>query len=291
MAKRKKETEDVVARAARRLLQSLEEPGARCAPSDVKDKMFVVVAPRNGVTVVRASVPSSAVDYSLAHGFLKWSEGPQAKGLRPTQEGRAFLRRSICPENAHPFRAQHSPIATRALEKGAAPVLFNEGESPLAWLARRKDRRGASFLTAAMVQAGERFRRDVTQAQLLQRVTVNWEATTMAPRHGGDAGAHISEIAVDARRRLSRACDAVGPDLAGLLTDVCGYLKGLEAVETERGWPRRSGKVVLKIALDRLSRHYGMANEAHGPRSGALRQWGAEDYRPSLDAAGPDPLS
>ncbi|ATQ70450.1 DUF6456 domain-containing protein [Methylosinus trichosporium] len=159
--------------------------------------------------------------------------------------------------------------------------MVNEGESPLAWLARRKDRDGRPFLAPEQVEAGERFRRDMTQAQLLQRVTADWEAS--AGRAGGVGGAPVAEVAIDARRRVSRAFDAVGPDLAGLVADVCGYLKGLELVESERGWPHRSAKVVLKIALERLALHYGLGGEARGPeRARRLLHWGAEDYRPQL---------
>jgi hypothetical protein len=286
MIKSKGRSDKTVGRAAWRLLQSLSEPGARGAPSDVEEGAFVVVAPRKGVTIVRASVPTRAVQYAVAQGFARWDGVAQAKRLHLTQEGRAYVRRMSSVSGAEPFRAQHSPIVPRTLEKGQAPLLFNDGESPLAWLARRKGRDGAPFLAPPLVQAGERFRRDVTQAQILQRVTANWEASIAASRRGGDGGAQVSDVAIDARRCLSCAVDAVGPDLAGLLTDVCGYLKGLEEVETERGWPRRSGKVVLKIALERLARHYGLASEARGPRGSlGVRQWGAEGYRPSLDAA------
>ncbi|MGJ0507471.1 MAG: DUF6456 domain-containing protein [Methylocystis sp.] len=63
----------------------------------------------------------------------------------------------------------------------------------------------------------------------------------------------------------------------------CDRLQGLETVECERGWPARSGKVVLKIALERLARHYGIGDAATGPaRARGLLHWGAEDYRPSF---------
>ena len=271
-------------RAMRRLLQALAEPGARGALSPLEASTLVVLAARKGVTVARARFAAAAGNAALAEGLVRWEQEGGERRLALTDAGRAHLRRLAAPDvdQAESFRAQHASYALRQLEKAARPTLVNEAESPLAWLARRKDREGRSFLDAAQLDAGERFRRDIEQAQLLQRVTANWEASINAARRGADAGA-VSEVAIDARRRLARAFDAVGPELAGLLTDVCGYLKGLEVVESERGWPPRSAKVVLRIALDRLARHYGLAVEARGrDRADALLHWGAEDYRPRV---------
>jgi hypothetical protein len=268
----------------RRLLQALGEPGARGALSGLEASTLVVLAPNKGVTVVRARLPAAAADAALAEGLVRWEREGAERRLALTDAGRAHLRRLSAPEaeQAEPFRAQHASYALRQLEKGARPTLVNEAESPLAWLARRKDREGRSFLDAAQLEAGERFRRDIEQAQLLQRVTANWEASINAARRGADVGA-VSEVAIDARRRLARAFDAVGPEMAGLVTDVCGYLKGLEIVESERGWPPRSAKVVLRIALDRLARHYGLAVEARGrEQAESVLHWGAEDYRPRV---------
>lgn len=284
MNERLPDSEEIRASAVRRLLQALNEPQARGARSDVDRRMVVVLAPRNGVTVVRANVPAAAAQDIVARRLAAWEGEGRGRRLQLTQEGRAYLHRQGPTETkADPFQTPHMRLSSRSVEKGAPPVLCNDGESPLAWLARRKDRDGRPFLEPAQVEAGERFRRDVTQAQILQRVTADWEAAIAPGRRSGGAGAHVAETAIDARSRLARAFDAVGPDLAGLLTDVCGYLKGLERVESERGWPARSAKIVLKIALQRLAQHYGLANEARG-RSSALSlvHWGAEDYRPDI---------
>lgn len=284
LAARGTQGEMAAMRARNRLLQALSEPGAGAAPSDLEDDTIVVLAPRNGVTVVRARLPAAVGRSALGQGLVEWARDGVARRMRLTEAGRALLRRLAADDpEIDPFRAQHGEYRRRAPQKGARPALVNDAESPLAWLARRKGADGKPFLEAAQIEAGERFRRDIEQAQILQRVTANWEAAVSAPGRGADAGVAVTEIAMDARKRLTRAYEAVGPELAGLLTDVCGYLKGLETIESERGWPTRSGKVVLKMALDLLARHYGIGNAATGPaRAKGMLHWGAPDYRPSL---------
>ena len=94
---------------------------------------------------------------------------------------------------------------------------------------------------------------------------------------GGERASSAMETTVAARQRVHRALDAAGPELAGLLLDVCCFLKRLDDVERERAWPARSAKVVLQLALDRLARHYGYAEQARGRARAPVQIWLAED--------------
>ncbi|PZO81655.1 MAG: hypothetical protein DI629_03715 [Mesorhizobium amorphae] len=156
----------------------------------------------------------------------------------------------------------------------------NLNESPLASLMRRRDRQGAPFLSDAEFEAGERLRADWTRGSMMPRLGANWEASVASGRRGSGGaggGVDLSETALAARLRVDKAVTAVGPELAGVLLDVCCFLKGLEQVESERGWPVRSAKIVLKTALGVLARHYRPAEK---PRRS--HHWGAEDYRPRI---------
>jgi Domain of unknown function (DUF6456) len=178
------------------------------------------------------------------------------------------------------FRAQHLKLAVREIvtEAGAASVLVNDGESPLAWLARRKGRDGCAMISPTQFIAGERLRADFTRGHLAPRVTSDWSAPaggrSRSPRGGP---AEMTDLVIASRQRVRLAMEACGPEFSGLLMDVCCFLRGLEEVERERRWPHRSAKVVLQLALDRLARHYGLAREATGPARADVRTWLAAD--------------
>ena len=178
------------------------------------------------------------------------------------------------------FRAQHLTLSQRQIvtEFGRAHVIVDDGESPLAWLARRRGRNGRALIEAHQLQAGERLRTDFTCASLMPRTTSNWASSVDTDRHSGGKGAAVATDAmIAARQRVHHALDAVGPEFSGLLLDVCCFLKGLEDIERERGWPSRSAKVVLQLALERLARHYGYAGETRGRARAPVRTWLADD--------------
>jgi hypothetical protein len=172
-----------------------------------------------------------------------------------------------------------------ARRAAACPAARAPVESPLQWLARRKDKDGRPLLTAEQVQAGERLARDFWHAQMQPRVTASWSAVAPGARTrraAPGAGVEMSDAVVAARQRFYRALDAVGAELGGLLVDVCCRDVGLAAAEAARGWPLRSAKVVLDVALTSLARHYGLLAPER-PWEHRLRHWGDADYRPSLD--------
>lgn len=187
-------------------------------------------------------------------------------------------------------RARQLKLAERPLPRAAgapaAMATFNDGESPLAWLARRKGRDGRPMIEPHHLMAGERLRADFSRAQLMPRTTSNWSNPLPGGGRSAGGGAEsFSDAGIAARQRVRHALDATGPEFSGLLVDVCCFLKGLEDVESERGWPARSAKIVLQLALERLARHYGWSAQAHGKPSRQPRAWLADDVAFSVDPA------
>jgi hypothetical protein len=171
------------------------------------------------------------------------------------------------------YRAQHLSIVDGAGPETGVGAKFDESESPLIWLARRKGADGRALIEPHQLQAGERLRADFTLAQMMPRTTANWQAPVAGRGRDGQTGGHMTERVIAARQRMRHALNAVGPEFSGLLIDVCCFLKKLDTVERERQWPARSAKIVLQLALERLARHYGYRSEIAGKASPAILAW------------------
>ena len=284
-------TERDVQRRQNRLLFLLAEEGvdARFA-----GRKIMVLASRNSKSAKSSAFAAILADELIGEGLAHRMVVDGEAHLAITAPGRMRVRRfqhqmnerRAAPdaEGLDAFRAQHDVVSRQRIEheSGASTAYFNEGESPLLWMRRRKGADGRPLIGAAAFAAGERLRQDYTLGQMAPRMTADWSNPLSGARKSGSPGMNATESMMAARQRVSKALDAVGPEFSGLLFDLCCFLKGLEAIEREHRWPVRSGKVVAHLALQRLARHYGFADEAAGPRSGTMRTW--HDAGPRAEA-------
>ncbi|HEY4112946.1 MAG TPA: DUF6456 domain-containing protein [Rhizomicrobium sp.] len=256
-------TEHEIAREARLILRQLAQPGTRLVQRGNRWELLNARVRSSN----RAKVPAALIKELEKRNWIA-PLPDSANVFILSREGHIFAT-GEAPDND--FAAQHKVLALRTIrddEGEERVVTVNEAESPLDWL---KSRGG---ITAIQHEAGERLRRDYTIARLEPRVCSDWSAPVVSGGgRGADSAALISDAVLAAKQRFSAAMRTMGPGLSDLLFDVCCALRGLEASEEQRGWPRRSGKVVLALALDRLAAHYGIK----GPRRSApISAWSAE---------------
>lgn len=141
--------------------------------------------------------------------------------------------------------------------------------------AARRD--STPFLLAHHVEAARRLAHTFERARLRQRVTMSYDPTRTGGRAGGGtAQGDISASAADARKHLAVLAATMPAECWSVLFDICGLDRGLQEIETERDWPRRGGKLVLRIALSALATHYGLDAEARGREAQGQRHWLAE---------------
>lgn len=199
--------------------------------------------------------------------------------LSLSKSGQSYLKRLLNPDM--PFIAQHADLnkATIKIDNSNRSVLKNDNECALSRLYSRKDKKGVSWIDHNEYQAGERLRADFEKAQLSPKISAHWGVSVAGKSRSDNSANDISDFALDAKIRLEKSIEALGPELSGVALDVCCFLKGLEIVEREKGWPPRSAKLLLKTALSILVRHYGITT---GAQVRLNRFWGAENYRPEL---------
>ena len=262
---------------AARVLRRLCESGALLVVAATMEKA-VIVRDRDGHEPTRTGIVDKEVAEAIAlKGWIQCGQAGRITRYTISAAGREALGRLLAEaENtALGFAEAQQPFfgGEEAAEADAGPdgkplrkrKRYAMAESPLVVLARRKDRNGKPFLSDALVRAGERLREDFELAQMGARGELNWDAYLTGPANTNaevDAPEATSQAASEARERVAGALRDLGPGLGDVVLRCCCHLEGLEQAEKRMGWSARSGKVVLRIALQRLHRHYDELGDA-----------------------------
>ena len=127
-------------------------------------------------------------------------------------------------------------------------VTVNLAESALGWL------HAHGHLDDRLFDAGERLRADYERAQLGANVTMRWDAVRI--KGTGEQGLTDTERQIAARSRFDGALREAGRGLEDILWRVVCAGETLPVAEKALEWPARSGKLVLKLALDRVADYY-----------------------------------
>ena len=154
---------------------------------------------------------------------------------------RELVERELTAEGPRRKRTKPGARAVRM-------VTVNLAESPLGWLHAR------GHINDRLLQAGECLRADYERAQLPASVTMRWDPVRVAST--GGSGLAPGERQIAARQRFDGAIRAAGKGLEDVLWRVVCAGEALPEAEKTLGWPARSGKLVLAIALDRVADFY-----------------------------------
>ncbi|MEM0936108.1 MAG: DUF6456 domain-containing protein [Pseudomonadota bacterium] len=272
--------EATVIREAKRILRRLCEPGAFLAVAPTMEKAAVLRETGGGGTARIAVIDRAVAQAFALKEWISCTVPGKVARYRIAPAGRAALKRLLAEDegrrqgfadNQAAFGAQHRSWGERSIqedgEDGPRRVRYNMAESPITLLARRRDKEGKPFLSPELVSAAERFREDFELAQMGPKVAQNWERFLTGGARGSMSASDALRGPEGARTRVAAALRDLGPGLGDTALRVCCYLEGLEATEKRMGWSARSGKIVLRIALQRLARHY---EDTYGPGGGLI---------------------
>ncbi len=126
----------------------------------------------------------------------------------------------------------------------------NLAESPLSWLHAR------GHLSDRQFAAGEKLRSDYERARLAPSITMRWDGARVDGGRGPHDGLTVCERQIAAKDRFDGALAQAGAGLGDILWRVICAGEGLAEAEKRLAWPLRSGKLVLKFALDRVADFY-----------------------------------
>lgn len=248
-----------------RVLKRLCETGAVLAVAADMDKAVIVRDGSGGENTRTGVVDRSIAEAMALKGWISAPDAGRIARYQITAQGRNAL--------ADIMARAESGLTADDETLGAADmpnrIRYGLAESPLAALARRRDRDGERFLSAELVHAGERLREDFELSQIGAEVARNWDSFLASLAQDAVPQPHdIKDPTARAHARVIAALHNLGPGLSDVTLRCCCFLEGLETAEKILGWSARSGKIVLRIALMRLHQHYGQAVVRQGAMIG-----------------------
>lgn len=260
---------------SRRALRRLSEPGAVLAVAVDMEKAVVVRETPDGGTVRSAVVDSHVAQAMALQDWIECDDPGRISRYKITGTGRAALSQMTAQHESklrdyrdNSLEFQNSDQASIALLQEETDPRYRRlrnafTESPLAILGRRRGKDGQPFLEAGMLAAGERLREDYELSQIQAQELAAWEQSLWS-EETPDWPDTLSPAVRAARYRLTEALQDLGPGLGDIALRCCCYLEGLEAIEKAMGWSARSGKIVLRIALQRLQKHQKQVSDKKG---------------------------
>lgn len=218
-------------------------------------------------------IGSLSVPQNLLAELRSWGlvEGTNDGRWNLSDAGRSFLRRSAGKSKAmapkttigegasSPYILQHHvrSVVSRQIDGNLKKLNINIAETPLGWLRRRRGKDGEFLISMDQFEAAERLRCDYEMGSLKKQLIANYDGIPISKGvRSATSGLMYNEHQLDAKRRYDRAVEYVGSGLSDSLVRLCCHLEGFEAAEKALGWPSRSMKLVVLMALDRLVEHY-----------------------------------
>lgn len=241
-------------------LRQLCKPGAMLLYSADAQQPAIVQTRDEGDAQVLCAVPVVLAAGLVLRNWMSLSGGTSVLRYGITNEGRSQLPKLVALQDVEAAKGDGETTAFTddVPDRRSRDRSVSNGpgfESPPATLARRRGVDGKPFLKSEHVEAGERLFEDFTLAGFEDAELIGWETPEALDRHY--AGAKTMDVRHSAA--VYRTLDAIkdlGPGLSDVVLSCCCLREGLEATEKRMGWSARSGKVVLRIALQRLCQFY-----------------------------------
>jgi len=242
------------ASVAPRWMRRLQYGDARLCALDTASTRYGVFPNGDRRRRPTAKVSAHNAEQARAAGWI----AADGDAYELTRDGIAYLERDATSDG---FANQHREMVDVPVMVGQRieTAKKNLNESPLARWRRPQVQSGEALLSEREFAAGERFRDDYARSSLASRMTVDWAVEPSGVGRGSSDFNDAPMSAIAAKARVMKALDALGTELGRIATDVCIREVGLGSLERDGGWPQRSGKVALKLALGRLADHYGLA--------------------------------